>query len=137
HAQAAIPMYIQIRQARPADGLLSVHVTATGYNCFDRFPVPGPRSMIYPCHSVALGFAFPAAIGAKLAAPERPVVSLSGDGGFLMGCFELGTAVEHRVGVVAVVVKDNCLSAIKGSQMQAFDGRSIDVGMQSPDFVKL
>jgi len=136
-AQPAIPILSQIRQALPTDGLLSVDVTATGYNCFDRFPVPGPRSMIYPCHSVALGLAFPAAIGAKIAAPERPVVSLSGDAGFLMGSFELATAVEHRVGVVAVVVKDNCLSAIKGAQAQAFEGRSIDVHMHTPDFVTL
>jgi acetolactate synthase-1/2/3 large subunit len=132
-----IPVLSQIRQALPAEGLLSVDVTATGYNCFDRFPVPGPRSLIYPCHSVALGFAFPAAIGAKLAAPQRPVISLSGDAGFLMGCFELATAVEHRAGVVAVVVKDNCLAAIKGSQEQAFDGRSIDVTMHVPHFVPL
>lgn len=136
-AAPAIPVLSQIRQALPADGILSVDITAAGYNCFDRFAVPGPWSMIYPCHSVSLGFAFPAAIGAKLATPHRPVVSLSGDGGFVMGCFELGTAVEHRVGVVAVVVKDNCLSAIKGSQVQAFEGRSIDVHMQSPDFVTL
>jgi acetolactate synthase-1/2/3 large subunit len=133
----AIPVLSQIRQALPADGILSVDITATGYNCFDRFPVPGPSSLIYPCHSVSLGFAFPAAIGAKIATPDRPVVSLSGDGGFVMGCFELGTAVEHRVGVVAVVVKDNCLSAIKGSQAQAFEGRTIDVDMKSPDFVTL
>jgi acetolactate synthase-1/2/3 large subunit len=136
-AQPAIPILSHIRQALPTDGLLSVDVTATGYNCFDRFPVPGPRSMIYPCHSVALGLAFPAAIGAKLAAPDRPVVSLSGDAGFLMGSFELATAVEHRVGVVAIVVKDNCLSAIKGSQVQSFAGRSIDVHMHTPDFVTL
>lgn len=136
-AQTPIPVLSQIRQALPAEGILSVDITAAGYNCFDRFAVTGPQSLIYPCHSVSLGFAFPAAIGAKLAAPERPVVSLSGDGGFVMGCFELGTAVENHVGVVAVVVKDNCLSAIKGSQEQLFEGRSIDVAMQSPDFVKL
>ncbi|MGE5191529.1 MAG: thiamine pyrophosphate-binding protein, partial [Deltaproteobacteria bacterium] len=132
-----IPVLSQIRQALPGDGVLSVDITATGYNCFDRFAVHGPRSLIYPCHSVSLGFGFPAAVGAKLATPERAVVSLSGDGGFLMGCFELATAVEHKVGVVAVVVKDNCLSAIKGSQVQAFDGRSIDVHMHVPDFVAL
>jgi acetolactate synthase-1/2/3 large subunit len=132
-----IPVLSQIRQALPQDGILSVDITATGYNCFDRFPVPGPHTLIYPCHSVSLGFAFPAAIGAKFAAPERPVVSLSGDGGFLMGCFELATAVEHKVGVVAVVVKDSCLSAIKGSQEQAFSGRTIDVAMHVPDLVNL
>jgi acetolactate synthase-1/2/3 large subunit len=132
-----IPVLSQIRQALPMDGILSVDITSTGYNCFDRFAVPDPHSLIYPCHSVSLGFAFPAAIGAKIAAPERPVVSLSGDGGFLMGCFELATAVEHKVGVVAVVVKDNCLSAIKGSQEQAFAGRTIDVAMHVPDLVAL
>lgn len=135
--QPPVPVLSHIRQALPRNGLISVDVTSTGYSCFDRFPVYGPRSLIYPCHSVALGFAFPAAIGAKLAQPERPVVSLSGDGGFLMGCFELATAVEHRVGVVAVVVRDNCLTAIKGSQQQAFEGRTIDVQMQSPDFAAL
>jgi acetolactate synthase-1/2/3 large subunit len=136
-AAPPIPVLSEIRKALPENGILSVDITSTGYNCFDRFPVPGPRSLIYPCHSVALGFGFPAALGAKIAAPDRPVVSLSGDAGFLMGCFELGTAVEHRISVVAVVVKDNCLSAIKGSQVQAFEGRSIDVRMQSPDFVTL
>jgi acetolactate synthase-1/2/3 large subunit len=132
-----IPVLSQIRQALPGSGILSVDITATGYNCFDRFPVSGPRSLIYPCHSVSLGFALPAAVGARLACPERPVISLSGDGGFLMGCFELATAVEHRVGVVSVVVKDNCLAAIKGSQELAFEGRSIDVAMHTPDFVAL
>lgn len=132
-----IPVLSHIQQVLPRNGLISVDITAPGYNCFDRFDVYAPRSMIYPCHSVTLGFAFPAAIGAKIACPDRPVVSLSGDGGFLMGCYELATAVEHKVGVVAVVVNDHCLSAIKGSQRQAFDGRTIDVDMRSPDFAAL
>jgi acetolactate synthase-1/2/3 large subunit len=136
-AQSPIPILSQIRQALPRDGLVSIDVTSTGYSCFDRFPVYGPRSLIYPCHSVTLGFGFPAAIGAKLAQPGRAVVSLSGDAGFLMGCFELATAVEHQVGVVAVVVRDNCLTAIKGSQEQAFSGRTVDVRMHSPDFAAL
>jgi acetolactate synthase-1/2/3 large subunit len=136
-SQPPAPILSQIRQALPRDGLVSIDVTSTGYSCFDRFPVFGPRSLIYPCHSVTLGFAFPAAIGAKLAQPQRPVVSLSGDAGFLMGCFELATAVEHRVGVVAIVVRDNCLTAIKGSQEQAFSGRTVDVRMHSPDFAAL
>lgn len=136
-AEPAIPVLSQIRQTLPRDALLAVDVTSAGYNCFDRYPVSGPRSLMYACHSVALGFAFPAAIGAKIAQPERPVVSLSGDAGFLMGCFELATAVQYNVGVVAVVVRDDCLTAIKGSQQQQFDGRSIDVDIRSPDFAAL
>jgi acetolactate synthase-1/2/3 large subunit len=54
-----------------------------------------------------------------------------------MGAIELGTAVEHEVSVVAVVVKDDCLSAIKGSQQKEFDGRTIDTTMRSPDFAAL
>lgn len=131
------PVLSQIQEVLPPDGILSVDVTATGYSCFDRYQVAGTRSLIYPCHSVALGFAFPAAVGAKLACPERPVVSLSGDSGFLMGCFELPTAVEHRATVVAVVVNDGCLTAIRGSQIKAFEGRTIDVSMQSPSFSQL
>ena len=80
-ASADNPRLIDFAERRIAPN----DITAAGYNCFDRYPIPGPRSLIYPCHSVSLGFAFPAAIGAKLAAPERPVVSLSGDGGFVMG----------------------------------------------------
>jgi acetolactate synthase I/II/III large subunit len=132
-----IPILSHIRRALPRNGLISVDVTSTGYNCFDRFPVDSPRSLIYPCHSVTLGFGLPAAIGAKLACPDRPVVALCGDGGFLMGCFELATAVQYQAGVVSVVVKDNCLSAIRGSQEQAFSGRHIDVCMHSPDFAAL
>lgn len=136
-ARPAIPILQQIRTALPQSGLISVDVTAVGYNCFDCFDVPGPRSLIYPSHSVALGMGFPAALGAKLAEPERAVVSVSGDGGFLMTCEELAVAVEAKASVVAVVVKDDCLSAIKGSQRQAFEGRTIDTDMTSPDFVAL
>lgn len=134
---AEIPILSHIRRALPGDGIISVDVTATGYNCFDRFPVSDARSLIYPCHSVTLGFGLPAAIGAKIGQPNRPVVTLCGDGGFLMGCFELATAVQYQAGVVAVVVRDNCLSAIKGSQEQWFNGRVIDTQMQSPDFAAL
>ncbi len=132
-----VPVLSQIRQVLPPNGLISVDVTALGYSCFDRYPVAGPRRLMYPCHSVTLGFGFPAALGAKLAQPDRPVVSLSGDAGFLMTCYELATAVDYEVGVVAVVVKDNCLTAIAGSQQQAFSGRTIDVAMRSPDFKRL
>jgi acetolactate synthase-1/2/3 large subunit len=127
----------EIRRALPPGGLLSVDVTSTGYNCFDRFPVPDDRSLIYPCHSVTLGFGFPAALGAKLACPGRPVVCLAGDGGFLMGAMELATAVEHQIGVVTVVVHDRALTAIRGAQQQAFEGRVIDTSMHTPDFVAL
>ena len=132
-----LPVLGEIRRALPPGGLISVDVTSTGYNCFDRFPVPDGRSLIYPCHSVTLGFGFPAALGAKIACPDRPVVCLAGDGGFLMGAMELATAVEHRISVVTVVVHDRALTAIHGAQRQAFHGRTIDTTMHTPDFAAL
>jgi len=129
------PVLAELAQALPRGGLAAIDVTATGYNCFDRLFVDDSRSLIYPSHSVALGYAFPAAVGAKLAAPHRPVVSLSGDAGFLMGLTELATAVQYQAAVVAVVVKDHCLTAILGSQRQACAGREVDTRMPSPDFV--
>ena len=132
-----LPVLGEIRRALPPGGVISVDVTSTGYNCFDRFPVPNDRSLIYPCHSVTLGFGFPAALGAKLACPDRPVVCLAGDGGFLMGAMELATAVEHQIGVVTVVAHDRALTAIRGAQQQAFQGRVIDTTMHTPDFVAL
>jgi acetolactate synthase-1/2/3 large subunit len=136
-ARPAVPILSQIREALPRDGIVSVDITSLGYRAFGEFPVYEPRQFLYSCHSVALGSAFPHALGAKIACPERAVVSFSGDGGFLMTCYELATAVEHKINVVAVVAADECLLAIKAAQQKAFDGRAIDTDMQVPDFVAL
>jgi acetolactate synthase-1/2/3 large subunit len=136
-ARAPVPVLSQIRQALPRDGILSCDVTSLGYRAFGEYPVYGPRQFFYSCYSVALGSAFPHALGAKIACPDRPVVSFSGDGGFLMTAYELATAVEHRIGVVAIVAADGALLAIKAAQEKAFAGRSIDTDMHIPDFVSL
>ncbi|MSS69954.1 MAG: thiamine pyrophosphate-binding protein [Candidatus Latescibacteria bacterium] len=125
-----------LRQVLPRDAVVSVDVTTVGYRAFDEFPIYEPRTFLYPCHYVNLGYAFPAALGAKLARPDRAVVSVSGDGGFLMTAYELMTAVQYRIPVVAVVINDNCLSAIKGIQDKTYDGHAIDVEMQNPDYVR-
>ena len=83
-----------------------------------KFPIYDPRTFLYPNIGVALGHAYPAAIGAKVAHPDRPVICFSGDGGFLMGAVEMATAMKYGINVVAVVVNDGALSAIKGSQQK-------------------
>ena len=135
NSRSPVPILHQIREALPRDGIVSVDVTSTGYRAFGEFPVYDRRRFLYPCHFVTLGFAFPAALGAKIACPDRPVVALCGDGGFLMSSYELATAVEHQIGVVTIVVADRCLTAIKGSQAKSFSGRTIDTQMHVPDFV--
>ena len=134
-AQPALPLLPEIRAVLPEEGILSVDVHGIGYSVFSEYAITDPKTFIYPCIGVSLGHAFPAALGAKVAHPERPVVCFSGDGGFLMGSFELATAVRYGISVVAVVVNDGALTAIKGSQQRDCEGRTIDTELTNPDFV--
>jgi acetolactate synthase-1/2/3 large subunit len=134
--QPRLPLLPEIREALPADGILSVDVHAIGYASFAEFPVHEPGTFLNPCIGVAMGYAFPAALGAKIAHPDRPVVSFSGDGGFMMGATEMATAMKYGINVVAVVVNDSALSSIKGSQQKGCDGRTVDTDLLNPDFVQ-
>jgi len=95
-----------------------------------------PRTFHYPIGYGCLGFALPAAIGAKLARPELPVVVLTGDGGFLFSGHELATAVQERVSLTVVVFNDNAYGTIKADQGYRHPGRSIGNDLRSPDFVR-
>lgn len=95
-----------------------------------------PRTFHYPIGFGCLGFALPAAIGAKLARPDVPVVVLSGDGGFLFSGHELATAVRERAGIVAVVFNDNAYGTIKADQHHRYPARSSAGDLRSPDFVR-
>jgi acetolactate synthase-1/2/3 large subunit len=134
--QPRLPLLPEIREVLPGDGILSVDVHAIGYTSFAEFPVDQPRTFLYPCIGVALGYAFPAALGAKIAHPDKPVVCFSGDGGFMMGACEMATAMKYGINVVTVVVNDGALSSIKGSQQKECDGRTVDTDLVNPDFVK-
>ena len=135
-AQPALPLLSDIREVLPDDAILSVDVHAIGYASFAEFPIYNPRTFLYPNIGVALGYAFPAAIGAKVANPDKPVVCFSGDGGFMMGASELATAMMYGINVVSIVVNDGALSAIKGSQQKGCDGRTIDTDLANPDFIQ-
>ena len=136
-AQRPLPLLSDIRQVLPDDGILSADVHSIGYSAFDEYPVDRARTFLYPCIGVALGYAFPAAIGAKIACPDKPVVCFSGDGGFLMGMAELATAVKYGIPMVTVVVNDQALTAIKGSQLKHHQGRVIDTDLTNPDFAEM
>jgi len=85
--------------------------------------------------SGAMGYGLPAAIAAKLAHPERPVVSFSGDGCFMMGCQELATAVRHQANVVFVVVDNSSYGTIRMHQQRRYPGRPVATELSNPDFV--
>ena len=97
-----------------------------------------PRKFISSGGLGTMGFGFPSAIGAKVACPDDPVVSLNGDGGFLMVCQELATVYDYDIPVIAVVLENRTLGMVYQWQTLLYDGRhSQTVFKDSPDFVKL
>jgi acetolactate synthase-1/2/3 large subunit len=100
------------------------------------FPAHEPGTVLIANGLAGMGFALPTAIGAKLVYPERNVVTVSGDGGFLMNCQELETAVRLKTPIVNVVWENGEFGSIAWKQDKKF-GRHFDVGFGNPDFVKL
>ena len=96
-----------------------------------------PKSLFTPLDFGLVGFSFACGLGVKLACPERPVVSLMGDGGFGMTVSELSTAVDHGINTVTVVMNNRCWGAEKAYQRDFFGGRYIGADISSPAFDKL
>jgi acetolactate synthase-1/2/3 large subunit len=98
------------------------------------FPLEQPRCFLHTAGAIPMGHALPAALGAKAAWPDRPVVAVVGDGGFMMSGMELATAVQERLPVVVVLVNDNSLTLIRATQQRRYAGRFIAVDLHNPDF---
>ena len=126
-----------MRAAMPDDGILVEGVTQVGYYSTARYPVYTPRTYISSSYFVNLGFAYPTALGAKVARPDRAVVAVSGDGGFLYNSQEMATAVKYGINAVVIVFNDNAFGNVKRDQKLKFGGRDIGVDLHNPDFMKL
>jgi acetolactate synthase I/II/III large subunit len=100
------------------------------------FPAHEPNTVLIANGLAGMGFAIPAAIAAKLVYPDRKVVAVNGDGGFLMNCQELETAVRLKTTFVTVVWENKQYGSIVWKQDKAF-GRHFGVDFENPDFVKL
>ena len=83
------------------------------------------------------GYGFPTALGVKVAKPDVPVVSITGDGGFMFGVAELATAVQHRIALVTVVFNNNQYGNVQQMQKANYGGRVIASDLVNPDFVGL
>jgi len=125
-----------LRDVIPADGILVDEMTQVGYMARMGYPAAQGRNYIGSGYQGTLGFGYATALGAKVGCPERVVVSISGDGGFLYNVAELATAAHHRIAVVAVVFSDNAYGNVKGIQQRVY-GREIASTLTNPDYVKL
>jgi thiamine pyrophosphate-dependent acetolactate synthase large subunit-like protein len=126
-----------IREALPRESLIVADMTLPGYASSQYLPVYEPRTFIHPSELCTIGCGLPLAIGAKIAAPQRPVVALCGDGGFLLNVGELATAAQEQVPVMIVIFNDSTYTAVKGDQKWRFQGRYIATDLQAPDYVAL
>ncbi len=126
-----------IREEMPDDGIIVTDVTQMA--TFTQYGMPAylPRTIITPGYQGTLGYAYPAALGAKIGNPDRRVLSISGDGGFMFNVQELSTAVAHHIAVVAIVFADGAFGNVKRIQKDGFGGRHIAVDLHNPDFAAL
>jgi acetolactate synthase-1/2/3 large subunit len=126
-----------IRAELPAEGLFVDEFTQVGYVSRLAFPVWAPRTYLGLGYQGALGMGYPTALGAKIARPDVPVISVNGDGGFMFNAQELATAVHFRIGVVAIVFNDNAYGNVRRMQRDDYRNRLIASDLTNPDFVKL
>ena len=125
-----------LREVLNRDAIVAADIARSGYALVGQFPVYQPRTFMHSASFIAMGHAFPAALGAKVAFPNRQVVSVSGDGCFLMTGQELATAVQYGINVVAIVINDRCLTGIAALQDAQYAGRREAVDLVNPDFVR-
>ena len=101
------------------------------------YPVYESRTYLTSSYFGNLGYAYPVALGAKVAQPDKAVVAISGDGGFMFCSQEMATAVKYGINAVVVVFNDNAFGNVLRDQVTRFDGRSIGAELHNPDFMKL
>jgi acetolactate synthase-1/2/3 large subunit len=126
----------EIRQALGREDILVSDVGLHKLWIGRMFPAHEPNTVMIANGLAGMGFAVPCAIAAKLVHPERKVVTVNGDGGFLMNCQELETATRLKTAVVNIVWENRQFGSIVWKQDQKF-GEHFGVDFTNPDFVKL
>ena len=127
---------LEAMQAGIAEDAFTVwDITQFGYYARTHWPVTRPKTYIDSGYSFNLGYAFPTALGVKIAQPDRPVICLTGDGGFMFNSSELATAVQYGINVVTVVFRNDSYGNVARDLDDAFGG-AYGTDLHNPDFVK-
>jgi acetolactate synthase-1/2/3 large subunit len=125
-----------IRAELPEDGIFVDEVTQIGFAARLALPVYKPRTFLSPGYQDPLGWGFATALGAQDARRDVPVLSISGDGGFMFTATEMATAMRHRIPLVTVVFNDNAFGNVRRMQQEQYGNRLIASDLANPDFVK-
>lgn len=130
-------LFAELRRVLPSDAAVTLDAGTLCLQATDALEHRTPPALFTPLDFGLVGFSFACGLGVKLAAPERPVISLMGDGGFGMTVSELSTAVEHEIKTVTIVMNNACWGAEKAYQRDFFQGRYIGADVTSPAFDKV
>ena len=125
-----------IREELPEDGFLVDEVTQVGYASWYGFPVYQPRHFITSGYQGNLGYGYTTALGVQVANPDKKVVVLGGDGGFMYQATEMATAVKYRLNVVNIVFNNHSYGNVQRAQQEQFGGNVIGSDLLNPDFVR-
>lgn len=128
--------YTALRNVLPRDGILCCDCGMHQMFAFSHYPVYEPRTFINTVDYQSMGFGVPAAIAAKRVFPERAVMAVVGDGGFLMTGMELINAARDNLSPVIFVFRDNGLGLIEGLQKHVYQ-RTFAVKLRNPDYKSL
>jgi len=129
-------LLLALREVLPPDAVMMGDIAQLVYTGSAVMPADLPRTWFYPAGLGTLGCALPGAIGAKIALPDRSVVALVGDGGFLFTIQELATAVEEGLGIPVILWNNDSLAMIRDGMVKR-GIPEIGVNPKNPDFIKV
>ena len=125
-----------LREGTPENAIFIAGMTQIGYYSRPCWPTYEARTYLSSSYSGNLGYEYPVALGAKVACPQRPVIAVIGDGGFMYNVQELATAVQQKINVIAVVFNDNAFGNV-ARDLDEWWGGSYGAALHNPDFMKL
>ncbi len=126
-----------IRRVLPREAFLVPELSQTGFTSYFGYPVLAPRTYVSEGFQGTLGFGFPTALGVRIANPKTPVVSITGDGGFMFAMQELATAKQYGIALVTILFDNRSYGNVMRDQKERFGNRLIGADLDNPDFVAL
>jgi acetolactate synthase-1/2/3 large subunit/sulfoacetaldehyde acetyltransferase len=127
-------IYSELRKVAPRNALFTLDAGTTCLQATDKLPCYVTPSLVAPLDCGNIGFSYAAGLGAKVAAPERTVISLMGDGGFGMTMGEMATAVQSQINSIALVMDNGTWGAEIAYQRDFYDKRYIGAHVLSPRY---
>ena len=130
-------VYPELRKVMPRDCMVTIDAGITPGLGYDRLDFESPRTLHNYFGHGALGMGLCVGLGTKVGRPDRPAITLQGDGGFMYAAQELNTAVRHRIRHVSIVLNNSCHGSEKAQQMRQWNERYVGVDLENPRFDKL